>query len=126
MKDRYMKELIKKGAKAILEFFGYKPDILVNLGLDDFKPLADNVFILPVKVTEQGGFERPRNDDEKQELGLVLSVGPQFHGSLKRGDLVLFNKYSYWNQELDECVIVRGEDIAGSYSKKEETTTIPF
>ena len=107
---------------------------LNNLKITDFAPLWDNVIVRPIKVEEKGKFLRPQNEEDKSELGEVVSVGPaanqfsfgegevQRTEAIKVGDLVLFNKYSTTKIDLGEEMLVRAEDIVAVLRNEDSTT----
>lgn len=87
------------------------------------KPLEDRV-ILKIMEAEQktaGGIIIPDNAKEKPQKGEVVAVGPgkitdkgqKIDLSLKKGDKVLFGKYSGTEVTIDgeEYLIVRENDV---------------
>lgn len=86
-----------------------------NYNINDFFPLHDNVIVEPIKITNKDGFVRPQQEEDKAEIGKVLSMGPGVselnHKPLKVGDIVLFNKYSTTHTDIDDNLLVRFEDI---------------
>ena len=87
-----------------------------------FRPLSDRV-LLKRRESEQsvGGILLPDNAKKKQESAQVVAVGPGKSDksghlipvSIQVGDLVLIEKYSGQEVQLDgeEYTIVRAEDI---------------
>mgnify|MGYP000898830872 CR=1 FL=1 len=84
----------------------------------NIKPLADRVLILPAPAEEKtiGGIIIPDTAKEKPLKGEVVAIG---HGTkdeemvLKKGDTVLYGKYSGTEIELDneKYLIMRQSDI---------------
>lgn len=84
----------------------------------DFIPLGDSIIVKPIKVTEKSGFIRPQNEEDKSELGEVVSLPKLLlNQDLKVGDIVLFNKYSSTAMDMGEELIVRLEDVVGILRK---------
>lgn len=94
-----------------------------KIDLTKFKIFGDNVLVKGIEIEETGGVIRPSSYENKPELGRVIAFGkgriledgtiiPQ---EVKRGDVVLFNKYSSTKFNLDgnDYFIVRMEDIVG-------------
>lgn len=79
------------------------------------KPLWDNVVVMPIKIEKKGKFLRPQQEEDKSELGEIVSVGEAVKDAFKKGDLVLFNKYSSIKVDIGEELIVRAEDIVGIF-----------
>jgi chaperonin GroES len=88
------------------------------------RPLHDRVIVKRVEEQEQtkGGIIIPDTAKEKPQEGEVVAVGPgrQDNGTvipldLRKGDRVLFGKYSGTEIKLDgiEHLIMREEDILG-------------
>ncbi|MGA2507549.1 MAG: co-chaperone GroES [Chitinispirillaceae bacterium] len=87
------------------------------------KPLADRVIILPLEAEEKtaGGIIIPDNAKEKPQKGEIVAVGPgkfaddgqKIAMSLKKGDKVLYAKYSGSEVTIDgkEYLIVRESDV---------------
>ena len=88
-----------------------------------FRPLGDRVLIKRVDEEEKtkGGIIIPDTAKEKPQEGKVISVGPgarDENGKLqpldvKKGDRILFSKYSGTEIKLDgdEHLIIREEDV---------------
>lgn len=92
------------------------PISMKQIKIEDFVPLWDNVIVQPFKVGERDQFKRPRNEEDKSELGVVLAVGQgtnevDITPYIKNGDVVLFNKYSSTPIDLGKELIIRAEDI---------------
>jgi len=88
------------------------------------KPLADQVLIEPISTEEKtaSGIILPDTaDKEKPEQGKVVEVGPgrDKEMSVKKGDLVLFNKYGPNEIKIDnkEYLIAKEEDILAILEK---------
>ena len=89
----------------------------------NIKPLADRVVIKPVDASEKtkGGIYLPDTAKEKPQEGKVVAVGPgkiSDSGNLikmqvKKGDLVLYGKYSGTEVTVneEEYIIMRESDI---------------
>ena len=92
------------------------------MGLN-LKPLSDRVVVEPAPAEDKsaGGIILPDTAQEKPQQGLVVAVGPgkvSDSGSLvemtvKKGDKVLYGKYSGSEVTFDgvEYVIMRESDI---------------
>jgi chaperonin GroES len=88
-----------------------------------FRPLHDRILVERVaeETKSAGGILIPDNAREKPQQGLVEAVGPGAtldNGtvrapSVKKGDRILFGKYSGSELKLDgkEYVIMREEDV---------------
>lgn len=85
----------------------------------EIKPLADRVLIEPMVKEDKtvSGIILPETaDKEKPEQGKVIAVGPGRPNrpiSVKKGDIVLFAKYSPTEIKIDkkEYLIAREDDI---------------
>lgn len=89
----------------------------------NIKPLADRVIVKPIEPEEkkQGGIIIPDTAKEKPQEGEVIAVGPgkiSESGSkvameVKKGDRVLYGKYSGTEVTIDgkEYLIMRESDI---------------
>jgi chaperonin GroES len=89
------------------------------------KPLEDRVVVQPNEAEEKtsGGIVLPDSAKEKPLMGKVIAVGPGKlldsgnHGemSVKKGDTVIFGKYSGSEVEIDgkEVKILRESEILG-------------
>ncbi len=87
------------------------------------KPLADRVLIKPLEAEEskRGGIIIPDTAKEKPQQGEVMEVGPGRVGEegdkipmeVKKGDRVLYGKYSGTEVTVDniEYLIMRESDI---------------
>jgi chaperonin GroES len=87
------------------------------------KPLADRVLIKPLETTEmkKGGIIIPDTAKEKPQEGEVMEVGPgrvtddgkKIAMEVKKGDKVLYGKYSGTEVTIDdvEYLIMRESDI---------------
>ncbi len=90
-----------------------------------FKPLHDRVVIEPLDREEKtaGGIIVPDTAQEKPMRGKVLVTGPGARGEdgalvpmdVKKGDNVLYGKYSGTEVKIDdkEVVIMRESDVMG-------------
>lgn len=89
----------------------------------NIKPLADRVVIKPADAEEkvQGGIIIPDTAKEKPQKGEIVAVGPgkvsdtgqTIAMTVKKGDKVLYGKYSGTEVTVDneEYLIVRESDI---------------
>ena len=87
------------------------------------KPMADRVVIEPLEETEEmrGGLYIPDTAKEKPMQGTVVAVGPGrrtdqgelIEVELKKGDKILYGKYSGTEVTVDdnEYLIVRESDV---------------
>lgn len=87
------------------------------------KPLADRVIVKPIDPEEQkqGGIIIPDTAKEKPQEGEVVAVGPgkvneagnKVEMEVKKGDKVLYGKYSGTEVTIDgeEYLIMRESDI---------------
>ena len=86
------------------------------------QPLADRVVVRPLEETEQrrGGLYIPDTAKEKPQQGEIIAVGPgRFEKNervpmeLKRGQKVLYGKYSGAEVTLDdeEVLIIKESDV---------------
>ena len=61
-------------------------------------PVADKLLILPeFPETKKGGAFLPdtsREEKKKPSQGTIVAVGPEYKGKLKKGDIVLYEKYT--------------------------------
>ena len=88
----------------------------------NFKPLGDRVLVKPIeRETMKGGIIIPDTAKEKPMEGEILAAGPgkmtdkgeRSAMDVKKGDRVLYGKYSGTEVKLDgeEYIIVRQSDI---------------
>jgi chaperonin GroES len=87
------------------------------------KPMEDRVLLKPMEAEQKtaGGIIIPDNAKEKPQKGEVIAVGPgktndkgqKIEMTLKKGDKVLYGKYSGTEITVDgqECLIVRESDV---------------
>ncbi len=87
------------------------------------KPLADRVVVQPIEETEQkkGSIIIPDTAKEKPQQGKIVAVGPGkvsdegklIPMELKKGDVVLYGKYSGTEVTIDggEYLILREGDV---------------
>ncbi len=87
------------------------------------KPLADRVLVKPLEAEQKtkGGIIIPDNAKEKPQKGEVIAVGPgkvaengqKIAMEIKKGDNVLYGKYSGTEVTVDgiEYLIVKESDI---------------
>jgi chaperonin GroES len=93
----------------------------------NLKPLADRVIVKPLEAKEEkkGGIIIPDTAKEKPQEGEVISVGPgkfsengeRIKPEVKKGDRVLYGKYSGTEVTVDgtEYLILRESDILAVY-----------
>ena len=96
----------------------------------NLKPLHDRVLVKRIEEAEQirGGIVVPDTAKEKPQEGEVIAVGDgkvlesgeKLKMAVKKGDRVLFGKYSGTEVKLDdeEYLIMREDDILGILQKK--------
>jgi chaperonin GroES len=89
----------------------------------NIKPLADRVIVKPIDPEEkkQGGIIIPDTAKEKPQEGEIVAVGPgkiddsgkKVEMEVKKGDRVLYGKYSGTEVTIDgeEYLIMRESDI---------------
>ena len=87
------------------------------------KPLEDRILLKPMEAEQKtaGGIIIPDNAKEKPQKGEVVAVGPgktsdkgqKIEMTLKKGDKVLYGKYSGTEITVDgqEYLIVRESDV---------------
>ena len=87
------------------------------------KPLADRIIIKPLEADQKtaGGIIIPDNAKEKPQKGEVMAAGPgkvadngqKIAMSLKKGDKVLYGKYSGSEVTIDgeEYIIMHESDV---------------
>ena len=88
-----------------------------------FTPLADRVLVKPLEATEvkKGGIIIPDTAKEKPQEGEIIAVGPgrladdgkRIPLEVKKGDRVLFGKYSGTEVRLgdEDYLILRESDV---------------
>lgn len=93
------------------------------------KPLADRVLVKPIEMAEvkKGGIIIPDTAKEKPQEGQVVEVGPgrttedgkKIPMEVKKGDTVLYGKYSGSEVHVDDddFLIMRESDILAIVSK---------
>ena len=93
----------------------------------NLKPLADRVIVkaLEEKEKQRGGIIIPDTAKEKPQEGEVIAVGPgkisetgeRIKPEVKKGDRVLYGKYSGTEVTVDgtEYLILRESDILATY-----------
>lgn len=87
------------------------------------RPLADRVLVRREKEQEtvSGGIILPESAKQKQELGVVVAVGPgkkdkdgkNIEIAVKAGDQIMWDKYGGQEVTIDEeeFIIVKADDI---------------
>jgi len=96
------------------------------------RPLADRILVERQEEAEvkKGGIIIPDSVKEKPQQGKVLAVGPgrfddegkRIPMDVKKGDLILFGKYSGNEIRIDDedYLIMREEDVLAVIEKKED------
>lgn len=91
----------------------------------EIRPLHDRIVVKRMEAEEKtaSGIVLPGNAAEKPDMGIVVSVGPGKmleNGSvravqLKKGDKIIFGKYSGQTVKIDgeELLVMREEDVMG-------------
>lgn len=92
-----------------------------NLDITKFTFFLDNVLIKAIQIKERDGIVKPSSYEDKPELGEVIAFGKGrvFDTGivepieLKKGDIVLFNRYSATKYNFDgvDHYVVRIEDV---------------
>ena len=94
------------------------------------KPLHDRILVERIEEEEQvrGGIVIPDTAKEKPQEGKIVAVGPgktlengqKVAMSLKKGDRILFGKYSGTEVKIDDhdYLIMREEDVMGVLTTK--------
>jgi chaperonin GroES len=89
----------------------------------EVKPLDDRIVVKPLEQDEKtaGGIYLPETAKEKPQQGEIVAMGPgklldsgeRAEVSVKKGDVVLFAKYSGTEVEVDgeELLIMRESDL---------------
>jgi chaperonin GroES len=92
--------------------------------MNEFKPLQDRVLVKRITLEKKtkGGIFIPDTAQEKPLEGIVVAVGPgktvngyKHDMSVKKGDKILFAKYSEVEITLDnqEYLLLKQDDILG-------------
>jgi chaperonin GroES len=93
----------------------------------NLKPLEDRVIVKALEAEEKtsGGIIIPDNAKEKPQKGEVIAVGPgkvsdqgkKMETTLKKGDKVLYGKYSGTEVTVDgeEYLIMRESDVLATF-----------
>ena len=91
----------------------------------EIRPLSDRVLVKRIEeeTRTKGGIIIPDTAKEKPQEGQVIAVGPGkqmengtlFRPTVKKGDRILFGKYSGTEVKIDsqEHLIMREDDILG-------------
>ena len=79
------------------------------------KPLGERILI-KIKTSEEktaGGIVIPETAQEKTQEGIVVSVGDSPDIKLKKGDIVIYDKYAGTQLKIDDKdhLILKLEDI---------------
>lgn len=104
-----------------------KPKPLKESFMANIKPLSDRVLVRPddAEETTSSGIIIPDTAKEKPQKGTVVAAGPgkvengtKIDMSVKKGDHILYGKYSGTEITLDgeEFLIMRESDILGIVS----------
>jgi chaperonin GroES len=96
----------------------------------NIKPLHDRILVKRIETTQEeirGGIVIPDTAKEKPQEGEVIAVGDgkvldsgqKLGMSVKKGDRILFGKYSGTEVKLDgeEYLIMREDDVLGILGK---------
>jgi chaperonin GroES len=88
------------------------------------RPLADRVLVKRAKHEERttGGIILPETNREKQEMGVVIAIGPgktdkdgrRIEITVKAGDKIMWDKFAGSEVKIedeDDFVIVKSDDI---------------
>ncbi|MCX6761871.1 MAG: co-chaperone GroES [Candidatus Moranbacteria bacterium] len=83
---------------------------------ENIKPLGENVLVKLVKVspkTKSGIFLPETASADRPQEGKVLAIGASEKIQVKKGQTVIFAKYSGTEIKMgsDECLILKAEDI---------------
>ena len=81
-----------------------------ELVAEDFTPLGDNIFVKPEKIEQKDKFFRPQQEEDKSEIGRVLSIGTRV-AEIKVGDVIIFNKYSSTQLDFGDVLVLREVDV---------------
>ncbi|MDD3497996.1 MAG: co-chaperone GroES [Candidatus Moranbacteria bacterium] len=90
------------------------------------QPLKDNVLISPIKESEktktEAGIYLPESAEgmnERPQIGKVVEVGESNKIQVKKGQKVIYNKYSGTEIKLDgkDFLIVKSDDILAVIKK---------
>lgn len=86
--------------------------------MNKIKPIGDRVLIEPKtpETTTASGIIIPESNQQKSQVGLVVSVGNGKNGNLltvKEGDIVMFTKYAGTEMKHDgkDYLLMREDDI---------------
>jgi len=95
-----------------------KPEELV-VDFNDFEFIHDHVLLKSLKIASKEGWAKPKQKDDKPEIGRIISIGRDCGDELKVGDIVLFGRYvsEETNASGETYHFVRYEDIKG-YNRK--------
>ena len=79
-------------------------------------PLGKNVLIKPIQAQEKTGtgiYLPETASQEKPQEGAVIAVGDSDKIKVKKGQNVIYSRYSGTEVEIDgeECLIVKSDDI---------------
>lgn len=86
----------------------------------NIQPLKDNILVVPEKAedkskTESGLYlpESAEGSDEKPQIGKVLAVGDSKKIEVKKGQKVIYNRYSGTEVKMDgdDLLIVKNDDV---------------
>jgi chaperonin GroES len=95
------------------------------------RPLQDRILVERIEEEmKKGGIIIPDTAKEKPQQGKVIAVGPgriddsgkRIPMDVKKGDIILFGKYSGNETRIDdkEMLIMREEDVLAIIEKKED------
>ena len=79
------------------------------------KPLGERILI-EIKTSEEktaGGIVIPQAAQEKTQEGIVVSVGDSSDIKVKKGDIIIYDKYAGTQIKIDDKdhLILKNEDI---------------
>lgn len=82
------------------------------LQLSNHQALGDYVIVVPAEIQETGITSRAIQFEDRPEVGIVVSAGPDVNG-IQEGGVVFFGKYSHVQVTHDDVIylIMRAEDI---------------
>lgn len=84
--------------------------------MQNIKPLGENVLVKIIKAnqkTESGIFLPETTSADRPQEGKVLAVGKSEKIQVKKGQIIIFAKYSGTEIKMgsEECLIIKAEDI---------------
>ncbi len=62
--------------------------------MSKIQPLEDKILVEPIEEEKKSAVLRPETEEKKRPCkGRVFGVGPKYKGDLKKGDVVMYQKY---------------------------------